>query len=231
MRQLRTMQRARRLAFVAVLPLLGVLALAGCRSEPGVAAYAGSTKYTVEQVDALVGEVKGRLSDFGPARQLVLSWLIINDLGRAELERRHVSPKPGDVKAIEAQLGLEPGSPLAKLNSDLTAVLDGLGSSLTPVDPTEAEQREVYSHVDAGGGQLRPFEDVRDQLGKDAIGLPIALQRELKELVVAGKVQVNPRYAPVSFPVNVRLNGATSQAIVPLSGSTTSPVTEASGSA
>src|SRR5262245_33997330 len=132
------MQRARRLALVAVLPLLGALALAGCRSEPGVAAYAGSNKYTIEQVEALANEVKGKVQDYGSVRQTVLSWLIIRDLGRADLDQRGVTLKPGDVEAVEAQLGLERGSPLAKLENDLKAVLDGLSSSVTPVEPTEA---------------------------------------------------------------------------------------------
>ena len=46
-----------RLALVVVLAVLGGVSLAGCRSEPAVAAYLGATKITVAEVSAVVSSV------------------------------------------------------------------------------------------------------------------------------------------------------------------------------
>src|SRR5688572_15259376 len=51
------MQRTRRMALLAVLALAGGLVLAGCRSEPKVAAYVGGTRYTVADVSAMTSRI------------------------------------------------------------------------------------------------------------------------------------------------------------------------------
>ena len=226
------MQRARRLALVAVLPLLGVLALAGCRSEPGVAAYVGGTKYTVEQVDALAAEGRDKISrDYGVVRQTVLSWLLIRDVGQVAAKERGLTLQPADAADVVAQNGLRPNSPLAQLYVDEQAVINALKKSATVVEPTEADQREVYSHLSVGGRQLPPFDEVRQYLTKESIGAELGLRTTLSDLLAAAKVQVNPLYTPLLYPIPVQIGQVPGFILAPLSGVTTSPVTGASGSA
>jgi len=225
------MQRARRLALVAVLPLLGVLALAGCRSEPGVAAYAGSTKYTVEQVDALAAEAKDA-SDYGSVRQTVLSLLLIRDVGRTEAKRRNLTLEPQDPATVAAQYGFQPGSPLAQLIVDSNAVLNSLAQTVTPVEPTEAEQRELYEHLTVNNAPVsNPFDDVKKYLTKEVVGPRLALRSTLVEMFKQADVVVNPLFAPLTYQIPVPVQNATAVISVPLSEVGTFPVTEASGSA
>jgi hypothetical protein len=225
------MQRARRLALVAVLPILGVLALTGCRSEPGVAAYVGAKKYTIEQVDALAREVEGRVRDFGNVRQTVLSWLIIRETGWAELQRRNLNPAAGDPTGPQIDLQLPAGSPLAQLAADQAVVVSQLLKTVTPAEPTEADQRAVYGLLDAGGRALPPFEEVRQYLTKESIGAQLALRSELSGLLKAANVQVNPRYAPLVFPIGVQIGQVPGSVLLPRTPGSMSPVTGASASA
>jgi hypothetical protein len=227
------MQRARRLALVAVLPLLGALALAGCRSEPGIAAYAGSTKYTVKQVDALAAEGRDKVApDFGVVRQRVLSWLLIRDIGQAEAKKRGLALEPQDPAAVAAQAQLQPNSPLAQLYVDVNAVLSALDGSVTPVEPTEADQRELYGHLTINGAPVtNTFDDAKKYLTKEVVGPRLALRSTLVELLKQADVVVNPLYAPLTYPIPVPVQNATAIISVPLSGVATSPVTEASASA
>ncbi|HEU4423299.1 MAG TPA: hypothetical protein VFR67_12265 [Pilimelia sp.] len=55
------MQRARRLASIAVVTVAGLLALAGCRTDPAVAAYVGSQRYTEDQVTQIYDELHARV--------------------------------------------------------------------------------------------------------------------------------------------------------------------------
>ena len=58
-----------RLVYLAVLALVGALALTGCgRSEPDVAAYVGKQRFTVEQVEALAKEAGERLGNYAQAQ-------------------------------------------------------------------------------------------------------------------------------------------------------------------
>jgi hypothetical protein len=198
-----------------------------------VAAYAGGTKYTVEQVDALATEGKDKLSpDLGVVRQTVLSWLLIRDVGQAEAKRRNLTLEPQDPAKVAAQAQLQPNSPLAQLYVDVNAVLGALDQNVTPVEPTEADQRELYEHLTINGGPVsNSFDEVKKYLTKEVVGPRLALRSTLVDLFKQADVAVNPLYAPLTYPIPVSVQNATAVISVPLSGVTTSPVTEASGAA
>ena len=50
------MQRARRLAPIAVVAALGIIALTGCRAQPDVAAYIGDRQITENQVTGILDD-------------------------------------------------------------------------------------------------------------------------------------------------------------------------------
>src|SRR5690242_4751574 len=84
-----TMLRARRVAFVAVLALMGGLALAGCRAQPGAAIYLGTARYTEKYVDELSDQITKLGYDRGNGRQTVAQWLVVRDLGKRIVADKH----------------------------------------------------------------------------------------------------------------------------------------------
>jgi hypothetical protein len=77
---------------------------------------------------------------------------------------------------------------------------------VTPADPTEADQREVFTSL-ADQGQLpgRTFDDIRPSLTRELLGRHLGLRNALLDAMHRYHVVVNPRYAPVAFPVEIRL--------------------------
>jgi hypothetical protein len=218
MRQLSTMQPARRVALVAVLALIAGLALAGCRSESSVAAYVGDRRYTHAEVDELAQEGMEKISpDRGVVRQTVLSWLVLRDVGQREARERNLEVQGIDPAEVEQSAQLRAGSPLAKLFVEAVAVVAAFEGTVTPIEPTEADQREVYESLTVNGQPIpNPFDEVRPFLTKESIGRPLALRTVFTDMLAAAKVTVNPRYAPLRYPVQVRVGQVTGFVSLPL---------------
>ena len=217
------MQFARRVALVAVLALVGTSALAGCRSDPHVAAYAGDRKYTVEQLDALVAEgTKVAISDDRTeVRQVMLSWLLIRDVGRPAARERNLPLQPASAAQLAENSGLPADSPLAQLYVDVAAVLQAFATSVEPVEPTEADQREAFSSLRVQGNRIpNGFAQVRPYLTRETIGRQLALRGTLADLLADGDVVVNPKYAPVTYPVPIQIGGATGRVYLQVSTET-----------
>jgi len=208
-----------RLVYLAVVALLGGVAVAGCgRAEPDVAAYVGNQRFTVQQVESLAKEVGDRLGTYGDAQQTVVSWLVISTVGQQMAQQQNLRLEPpGNVDEFAAQAGLQPGSPVAKLYLETSAVMQAIAQTVTPVEPTEADQREVHSSLTVDGQRItNPFEDVRGRLTKETIGVPLAIRKALADEVAKSDVTVNPRYAPLVFPIQVTVSNAMGSASVPL---------------
>jgi hypothetical protein len=214
------MQRARRLALVAVLALVGGLVLAGCRSQPSVAAYVGDRRYTNHDVEAYVNEVKGLNLPIGDARQVILSSLVIRDIGQRVAADKGVSIPPADIAAAANSLQLPTGSPVAHLLAETSAVVQALSQTVTPVQPTEADQREIFNALSFQGQQVSKslkFEAVRDLLDQQQIGRGLAVRTLLNDAVTTYHVTVNPRYAPLRYLLQVSVadrSGAVANSLV-----------------
>jgi hypothetical protein len=194
------------MAFVAVLALLGGLSLAGCRTQPGVAAYVNGHRYTVAEVSAYVNELNGKVEGFlqinGDLQQELLTLLLIRDLGHRIADERHLSIPAADPTPIAVHNGLAPSSPLARLVAELDATVQTLIEQLPPVQPSEAQQREVFTNLLVNGQSgVDDFERVRPLLTQDVIGAQLALRDALREAAVRYHVTVNPRYAPLAYPI------------------------------
>jgi len=159
MRQLSTMQRVRRGALVAVLALVGALVLTGCRSEPGIAAYVGSEKITIDQVEALVDAVDkvnaGRTADVQPgpvpiSRQLVLALMVYGDLAHQLVSDRSLTPNPQFVDVVARGYGIPPAHPYAQLLGNYLDSIDILGKNAGTAAPSRDQILRYYrTGVDA----------------------------------------------------------------------------------
>src|SRR2546421_5558826 len=224
-----TMPRVRRLALVAVLAILGGFALAGCRSEPGVAAFVGDTRITDADVDAVAIQIRDDRKPADPKdfRQQVLAVLLKQKLMAAALAD-HSLPKPAvDTTSYAENSGLKPDwrftQAAAEGDTYLDAATDAYVKGLSqPLTPSEADQREAYNRIRSGGQALPPFEDVRQFFVGPAMSDALARRSVLADSVKRHPVRLSPRYDGFVLVVPFTVGNAPTALGVPI-GLTASP--------
>ena len=176
------MQRARRLASVAVVATLAVSGLAACRSQPDVAVYFGDTSaITVAEVQRIYNDVKSRLET---AQQLALQRQA--EAGQA--------------------LGLPADSEYLKLYVENRLLLNQLLSITKPVKASDADVQHVYD-VFKETGAMDPsltFDMFKQQVNPQALqtlGSAVAVRNDLQAQLDQLNVKVNPRYEPAEIDV------------------------------
>jgi hypothetical protein len=215
---------ARRLPALVALGLLGpaALGLAACRADPAVAAYVGEVRITEAEVDAVIAGLRtvagGPIEpELAAVRPRVVEMRVLTEVGRGYAEQAGLTvPEPARDQ-VAASLGLPAGNAYAELVATFLAVMDALRGSVEPVPPTEADQREVYDHLVAGGLAV-PFEQVQVELGEQVLGEPVAMRNLLAEAVDRTTVHLNPRYLLV-YRVPVPLGNTQSWLDLPLGDS------------
>jgi hypothetical protein len=197
------------MAVVAVVTLTGGFMLAGCQSQPGVAAYVGDTKITIDQVDTIVDEADTDLhaqhnaidaAVYGDVRQNVLSNLIFVEVARRYVQEHGLSEPAVDADTTAQDVGLPSSDRYVILRAQATAYQDMLLARSAPRQPTDAELRGIFDRAPHGS---QTFEQARPQL--QAIKeLPVrfGLRDELQKEVDAYHVVVNPRYRGIEIPVS-----------------------------
>ncbi|GAA1397100.1 hypothetical protein GCM10009662_12340 [Catellatospora coxensis] len=179
---------------------VALLALTACRSNPNVAAYAGDTTFTEEQVTDLIDEVK-KIPNIDPQavpdRYQVVQLLVLDEVCKRAA---------ADLKATLPPVQTQPGQPaLAGLQQSLQNCRENL--PVKGVQPTPAELREVYDNGVAVGAinaadPANSFDKVAPQLAQSGeLGDALAKRNVLKDTAEAMNVSVNPRYRPMNFAV------------------------------
>ena len=229
--------RARRLVAVASVAV-GLVALAGCRTEPGVAAYVGDHRIAETTVDGIVEE----LAAASPAPQApgepeaqrpqirrtqIVSTLVLHEVcKRVSADKGYRAQTPPEPERVRQQLGLAPGSVYAQRSAELNSCLSGLPFG-APAAPTQEELTEL---VEAGksAGVIPAevtVEQAASQLDGDQLRNALAAKKALNEAVSAYDVTVNPRYRPLEFPV-LSFNSDAPAVSVPLGEPGTGAVTD-----
>ncbi|MGY1825710.1 MULTISPECIES: peptidylprolyl isomerase [unclassified Blastococcus] len=175
--------------------LLAVLALAGCRSAPDVAAYVGDEQITVDELQAQVDDrledpeiaaaVAGREDDFTVQ---VLGLLLEGEVHDAAAQRfdvqitdaeltRRIEELFGDPEAVYARLapqGISPADVRESVRQQLVRQEIAIGEGAAePVD--EAALRARYEEVREQVGQVEyGVVTVPDQATADAVGAELA---------------------------------------------------------
>jgi hypothetical protein len=212
MRQLSTMQRVRHLAVLAVLTLVGGLALAGCRSEPGVAAYVGNEKITVDRVDDVIAAVDKvnaqRTTETQPgpipiSRQLVLGLLVYSDLAQQLMDQKNLEEDGTFVEAAASNYGIPVDHPYAELLGRYLNRIDVLTKNAGTATPSK-DQLLRYYHAGVDAQIFRPglSDDVVVRgLQSPAIAADLNVQAMIDDLGKKQDLTVNPRYAPLPMPL------------------------------
>jgi hypothetical protein len=222
------MQAARRLTAVTSVALIGSLLLAGCRSNPTVAAYVGDTQITEERVDAVIDDMAEKKSkaetatpapdqpaepspeqaDEALARTEVVTLLVLHEGCRQLAVAKNLTPTTTVTsEQFAASRQLPADSEYAALGAELTTCMSAVPASNTP--PTEDELRQLFDAAKAADLLNDPsivFDDIKGQLAQDQqVQQAFAGKRLYSALGGATEITVNPRYRPLTvqaFPGN-----------------------------
>ncbi|HEY0696433.1 MAG TPA: hypothetical protein VGD43_01315 [Micromonospora sp.] len=241
------MLRARRLVAAATVAV-GLVALTGCRSEPGVAAYVGDKKITEEAVTRIVDELRdtvpssaeeeGHFEGDGhdhsggqdaavnlPQRTEVVNLLVLTDLCRRVSEDNGYRPRSQVVPEQWAErLRLPAESTYVQRKAQFDTCLSGLPVDLS-ARPSEEEFTEVITAAkQAGLPELSRAEAIQ-QLDGELLRTALATKRALAGAMESYPVTVNPRYRPLDFPV-LSFQSGPAAVSVRLADGTGSPVVE-----
>jgi hypothetical protein len=216
-----TMQRARRVAFLAVLALVGGLALSGCRSQPNAAIYVGSTSYSQKQVDRLANQfLKLPNSTRAAARTTVAQWLVVRDLGkRLVAEKKWAAPEvdvAGTAEQFQTELqSADPNKakqmvtdagPLIKLVAEFAAYSGAVRQHAPPVEPTDADYADLYqrakaaSLVDPSQDEAAFRQGLNPQIAQTFASY-LGARKLYTDAIKRANVVINPKYGPAEFAV------------------------------
>ncbi|MDG6105409.1 hypothetical protein Daura_47515 [Dactylosporangium aurantiacum] len=201
-----------RVGVLALVAALACASLAGCRSDPTVAAYLGDGTVTIDEVGTVAADLPAGPAQRGQVAGYVLGSMIIRDVGRRLVARRALTLSQATAADTVAQYyDLPADAPVVSLVTDTQNVLITLAGAVTPVEPDRDQQRAAFEALYFATGrpvsERYQFEQLQYLLNRDSIGRMIALRRVLDEAVAASGITVNPRYAGLTYglPVEVRL--------------------------
>jgi hypothetical protein len=236
-----TMQRVRRGALVAVLALVGASVLTGCRSEPGIAAYIGAEKITIDQVDAVVDAVDKvnaeRTADAPPgpipvSRQLVLGLIVYGKLAGQIVDEKSLTPTANSQQLVTNGYGIPAEHPYAALLIDYLDNVDVLTKNAGTATPSK-DQILRYYHAGVDAQMFTPGlpdnEVVSQGSQAQSVISILNVQTMLDELGKRQHLTVNPRYAPLAMPVLISDNQRATLTVVPFAPAGEPFVTDASG--
>jgi hypothetical protein len=206
------MQRVRRLALVAVLTLVGGLALTGCRSEPGVAAYLGAETVSVSEVDGVVEAVdqvnagrggEGQPAPIATSRQLVLGMIVYSRLAQQVIAEKGLTSNTGTIEQASKVYGIPVDHPYAQLLGTYLDRFTTLLPTARDYKPTHDELVRFYeAGVTAGAFPAGATDDdITQNLNNANVAATLGVQAMLDDAGKKRHLTVNPRYAPLPLPV------------------------------
>ncbi|MEU8263541.1 hypothetical protein AB0C02_23310 [Micromonospora sp. NPDC048999] len=236
--------RARRLIAVASVAA-GLVALSGCRSEPGVAAYVGDHRITENAVTSLLDELRDKLSvssqESGaspeeaaqsgpqlPARSEVVTDLVLLDVcQRLAADKGYQSPQRITAEDVATQYNIPADTAYAERVAELITCRTSLPAE--PVAPTEQELADLLAAGKAAGviPAEMTLQNATAQLDGDQLREALGQKKLLREAFAGYGITINPRYRPLEIPL---LNFAAGHAAlsVPLGELGTDAVTDIS---
>ncbi|MFU8870632.1 hypothetical protein [Micromonospora sp. SL4-19] len=215
---------ARRLIAVASVAV-GLVALSGCRTEPGVAAYVGDHRITEDAVTSLLDELRAKMptpspepgasqestaspEQAAPSRpplpsrsQVVTNLVLLDVCQRLSADKGYQPPARATAEQIAPQLGVPADTAYAERVAELATCMNGLPAE--SVAPTEQDFADVLAAGKAAG--VIPAEvtvqEAAAQLDGDRLRGALGSKKVLGEAVAGYQVTVSPRYRPLEIPL------------------------------
>ena len=251
------MQRARRLASVAVVAALAVTGLSACRSQPDVAAYLAAGNISEGRVQKLYTDARdaqAAAADAAAAHSpspaptdsaapskltldTVLDTLISHQVLTTLAQRHNVQiPNPLPLAEYGKLLGLPATSEYVKLYVEVDGLQyalnqGGQGGPLTDSDLREILDRAKAASLADPAETPQQFAAGLTDANKKVLGTAVALRNEVRAEVNEQHLRLNPRYRPFDIPLlTQRSEAGAAQVLVaqPVGGNQASvPVTDA----
>jgi hypothetical protein len=221
--------RRRVLAVAAAAGLL-LTVLTGCHSDPRIAAYVGDATITEAQVDSVLSEAVAAVDkdneatkndpsatpEHAPTRSDVVAALTANEITNRALTQLGITRGPSN----QGQAGQESALLKTRYAAAVTSVQSGVNALANAADqnlqPSDADLRDVYDRaVAAGLATPGQFDTIKPQLAQ-VEGLPQELdaRNKLADRLTHEQLTVNPRYAPLDFPILTLVSQSTGQSFV-----------------
>jgi hypothetical protein len=221
------MQRARRLASVAVIATLAVTGLSACRSAPDVAVYFGSAaEISVAEVEAVYNDARSKLNaaQAGAAAQPgasepakapglpitgpdVVSAMVSRDVAVRIAKQQNVTlPADLPLDEVAQSLGLPADAQYVRIYAEGRLLFNQLLQAAKPAAAGDAELRGVFDVFKATGA-MQPgltFEQFKGSVSPQAIetlGRATTVRKDVDAQLDQLKVRVNPRFESAEIAV------------------------------
>jgi hypothetical protein len=214
------MQRARRLASVAVIASLALAGLAACRSSPDTVAYIGGGDQAVrisndhvEEIytDAQAKQTGARKNTDGTetqptqvTRSEIVSTMIGLEVLREYGRQKNITPEPLPAADVADSVFLAPDAKYVPIYTEYLGYMQAILGKVQPSQITEADVRQVYDRLVAAGAvtntDFQTWAGGLSQQDQQTIGQRVVLQKELQPVAAKMNIDVNPRY-PSEFAV------------------------------
>jgi hypothetical protein len=207
------MQQVRRVTSLVALLAVGALTLAGCRSDPTVAAYVGSTHYSENRVTAIADEADAKLRDLAEqsgapqpdkrpvSEQQVVTALVSRDVLKALAQAKKVSPLNLTADQVAQQVQVPADTEYVRVLAEKDSYRLALLQQAPSAEPSDAVLREVYDNlVNLRTGQFSgSFEQFKSTLAEqdtELVGRSAAVRKDISDEAEKLDVTVNPKFGP-----------------------------------
>ena len=218
----------RRLLAVLAAGALALVGLAGCRSDPAVAAYVNDVQVTERQVDQVVESVRDLVpaERLGEIRRRVVTMLVLRAAGHEFAREEGIAVPAANPAVMADATGLPVDGEYTVLLAEFNAVLQALSERAEVTAPTEADQREAYANLQTNGQAVPPFDELRQYFSTETMGRSVGQRNVLNQVVDRADIVVNPKYGQLIYEVPVTIGQVPSWLGVPLTDRAAQPVAD-----
>ncbi|GAA2621198.1 hypothetical protein [Paractinoplanes durhamensis] len=240
------MQRARRLASVAVVASLAVTGLSACRSAPSVAAYLGDTRLTESRVQDVWDEAQaavtkaaaGKAATMSITRADVVRTLVSADV-LTQVAKQESVTLPADLTLDDyaTSLHIPATTEFVRLYAEADTYVRLLRQGIKDAPAaSDADLREIFETLTTAGQvqEGMSFEQFKSSLpdsNKQLVQTASAVRQEIAKITDSMDITVNPRYQPLGIPVlqfQTQNGDVRPLVMVPLGADESAPVTAVS---
>jgi hypothetical protein len=175
------------------------------------------TELAAELESAHQQESEWRHQQLNLTRDRVVQMRVLTEAANRYAQQQGVAVSDPAPEALAEQVELPADHPYVAVVAEYFAVMTPLESTVDPVEPTEADQREIYDNLVASGQTTVPFAEAQQVLTIDTIGEAVAVRNLFLDILAEVEVRVDPRYGGV-YQVPVEFPGGKTWLDVPLSG-------------